>query len=125
MKYIEAAKADGIEFPIKLDMLVVETSDRLLKQGQSFKASIEEATQGNIIINLVLRDADTVQAIAYYNSDPALSDYDISTFTGWSPDYGDPKSFVDIYSPTTGYYMVSCGLLDNNSTAALYAQVAE
>ena len=125
MKYIEAAKADGIEFPIKLDMLVVETSDRLLKQGQSFKASIEEATLGNIIINLVLRDADTVQAIAYYNSDPALSDYDISTFTGWSPDYGDPKSFVDIYSPTTGYYMVSCGLLDNNYTAALYAQVAE
>ena len=31
-------------------------------------------------------------------------------FTGWSPDYNDPKSYVDIYSPTTGYYMTSIGL---------------
>lgn len=125
MKYVEAAKAEGVKFPITLDMLVIETSDKLLKQSQSFKASVEESTQGNILINLVLEDADTVQRIAYLNTDPAASDYDISTFTGWSPDYADPKSFVDIYSPTSGYYMCPCGLLDNNSKATLLAQVTE
>lgn len=117
MEYIEAAKADGIQFPVHLDMLVIETSDRLVKQANSMKQSVEEASQGNIIVELVLRSNDTVQAIAYENMDPEMSDYDISTFTGWSPDYSDPKSFVDIYSPTTGYYMTSCGLgtVDENN----------
>ena len=108
--YIDAAAAEGINFPVHLDMLVIETSDRLLKQSQSMKQSVEENSNGQIIIDLILRDEDTVQNIAYYNTDPALADYDISTFTGWGPDYADPKSFVDIYSPVTGYYMTSCGL---------------
>ena len=88
------------------------------------KNSVETATDGQIVINLVLKDADTVQAIAYYNTDPALADYDISTFTGWSPDYADPKSFVDIYSPTTGYYMTTCGLLNDDTINALLAEAA-
>lgn len=110
MEYIEAAKADGIQFPVHLDMLVIETSDRLVKQANSMKQSVEAATEGNIIIELVLRSEDTVRAIAFENMDPYQSDYDISTFTGWSPDYEDPKSFIDIYSPTTGYYMTPVGL---------------
>lgn len=110
LEYIEAAKAEGVVFPVHLDMLVIETSDKLVKQAQSMKQSVEENTDGQIIIELVLRDEDTVQNIAYYNQDPALADYDISTFTGWGPDYADPKTFVDIYSPDAGYYMTSIGL---------------
>lgn len=110
MKYIEAAKAEGIQFPVHLDMLSISTNDALVKQAQSMKKSIEENTDGNIIIEIVLRDEDTVQNIAYYNQDPAASDYDISTFTGWSPDYSDPRSFVDIWSPTSGFYMTASGL---------------
>ena len=109
-EYIAAAEADGVVFPVHLDMLVIETSDRLVRQAQSMKQSIEENTDGQIIIELVLRDEDTVQNIAYTNTDPALADYDISTFTGWGPDYADPKTFVDIYSPDDGYYMTSIGL---------------
>ena len=109
-EFIEAAKADGIVFPIHLDMLVVETSDALVKQGNSLKESVEASTDGQIIIELVLRSQDVVESIAYDNMDPAFSDYDISTFSGWGPDYQDPKSFVDIYSPTMGYYMTSVGL---------------
>lgn len=110
LAYIEEAKKEGIEFPVHLDMLVIETNKRLVDQGQSMKKSIEDNTDGQIIIELVMKDSDTVQNIAYYNTNPAEADYDISTFTGWSPDYADPKSFVDIYSPVTGYYMTSCGL---------------
>lgn len=119
MDYIEAAKAEGVVFPVHLDMLVIETSDRLVKQANSMKQSVEANSEGNIIIEIVYEDEDTVQNIAYYNQDPAASDYDISTFTGWSPDYADPKSFVDIYSPTTGYYMTSCGLQMGSGDSAV------
>ena len=116
LAYIEAAKADGITFPVHVDMLVIETSDRLTKQGLSFKQSIEENTDGQIIVDLIMRDQDTVQNIAYYSESWDEAYYDISTFTGWGPDYVDPKSFVEIYSPVDGYYMHSCGLTDKGAT---------
>ena len=109
---IEAAKAEGISFPVHLDMLVPETSVALVNQGKSMKQSIEENTDGQIIIELVMRDQDTVENIAYNTTYWGDADYDISTFTGWGPDYQDPRTFVDIYSPTVGYYMHSCGLTD-------------
>lgn len=121
LKYLEAAKADGLDIsadkPIHLDMLVIETNKRLVDQAQSLKDSVESATDGQIVIELVMRDEDTVKNIAYYSNSPAEADYDISTFTGWSPDYADPKSFVDIYSPVSGYYMKSMGLTDSSQTA--------
>lgn len=110
MAFIEAAKKDGVKFPVRLDMLVPKTNEYLVKKGQSMKKSINDASQGNIIIELVMRDKDTVENIAFKNDDPSKMDYDISTFTGWGPDYADPKSCVDVYSPTTGYYMTATGL---------------
>lgn len=110
MKYIEAAKAEGVQFPVHLDVMVNSTSDVQTKQAQSFKKSVADNTDNNIIIELVLRDEDTINAVVYENSDPAKMDYDISTYTGWGPDYADPKTYVDIYSPTSGYYMQACGL---------------
>ncbi|MGN1390214.1 MAG: peptide ABC transporter substrate-binding protein, partial [Bulleidia sp.] len=121
LAYLDAAREDGLDIsadnPIHLDMLVPETSKRLVDQAQSLKDSIESNTDGQIIIELVMRDMDTVRNIAYYSMSPAEADYDISTFTGWSPDYADPKSFVDIYSPVSGYYMKSMGLTDSSMTA--------
>lgn len=115
--YLDAAQEElgfdiTAEDPIHLDMLVVETSDRLVKSSQSMKQSIEENTDGRIVIDLVLRDSDTVQNIAYYTSAWQDADFDISTFTGWGPDYADPKTFCDIYSPVDGYYMHAMGLTD-------------
>lgn len=115
LAYIAEAEKEGIQFPVHLDMLVPETHKRLVEQGQSMKKSIEDNTDGKIIIELVMRDLDTVQNIAYYSSDHTESDYDISTFTGWGPDYADPKTFVDIYNPVSGNYMRSMGLSDQNS----------
>lgn len=110
LEYIEAAKAEGIEFPVHLDYLVIETSDTLVKQANSLKQSVEANTDGQIIIEIVMRDQDTVYNIAYYNEDPAGADYDISTFSGWGPDYNDPLSFAQIMSPTEGSYMINLGL---------------
>ena len=111
LEYIELAKADGIQFPVTLDVLVIgDASPVYVNRGNSMKESVERNTDGNIIINVIQAPMDTVQNICYLNQDPALADYDINTFSGWSPDYADPKSFVDIYSTSTGYYMHVLGL---------------
>lgn len=110
LAYIEKAKAEGVEFPVHLDMLVVDTSKRLTNQGQAMKKAVELNTDGQIIVELVMRSADVVTNIAYRNDDPAKMDYDISTFTGWGPDFADPKSFVDTQSAKTGYYLKAMGL---------------
>lgn len=116
LAYIDAAKEEGVEFPVHLDMLVNQDSDSAVKKAQSMKDSIEKNTDGNIIIELVMRSQDVVQNIAYYSESWSEADYDISTFTGWGPDYVDPKTFVEIYSPVDGYYMHSCGLTDLGAT---------
>ncbi|MDO4198461.1 MAG: ABC transporter substrate-binding protein [Erysipelotrichaceae bacterium] len=116
LAYIEAAKADGITFPVHIDMLVNQDSDAQTRRAQSMAQSISDNTDGQIIIELVMRDQDTVQNIAYYSESWDEADYDISTFTGWGPDYVDPKTFVEIYSPVDGYYMHSCGLTDLGAT---------
>lgn len=110
LKYIEKAKAEGIKFPVHLDMMVIETIDYLVKEAQSLKDSIAKNTDNQIVLELVLRSKDTVENYIYRNEDPHTISYDVSTFTGWGPDYSDPKSFVDIYSPVTGYYMKNMGL---------------
>jgi oligopeptide transport system substrate-binding protein len=115
LKYIEEAKKEGVTFPVHLDMLVPETSKRLVNNAQSLKKSVGDNTDGQIVIELVLASIDDVQNIAYYNEDPAGSDYDISTFTGWGPDYVDPKTFVQIYSTSEGYYMTSLGLTSKDN----------
>ena len=121
LAYLDAAEEElGFEItaenPIHLDMLCIDTSQRLVKSSQSMKQSIEENTDGRIVIDLVLRDSDTVQNIAYYTSAWQDADFDISTFTGWGPDFADPKTFCDIYSPVDGYYMHAVGLTDMASS---------
>lgn len=112
LAYIEAAKAEGIQFPVHLDVLVPETSDRLTKEAQSMKKSIEENTNGQIIIEPVLRSLEIVRGIAFDEQDPANRDYDINTFAGWGPDYSDPKTYVQTFSAEDGTYLVNMGLRD-------------
>ena len=110
LEYIEKAKAEGIEFPVHLDVLVIETSDVATKRAASMKQSISDNTDGQIIVELVLRPEDTVRAIAFGNEDASQSDFDISTFAGWGPDFNDPLSFAETFSPNIGTYMTSLGL---------------
>ena len=117
LAYLDAAEEElGFEItaenPIHLDMLTIETSDRLVKSSLSMKQSIEANTDGRVVVELVMRDENTVKNIAYVTENFAEADFDISTFTGWGPDFNDPKTFCDIYSPVEGYYMHAMGLTD-------------
>ena len=118
MEYINAAKADGIKFPVTLDLPTYESSKSLVAACSSLKQSIETATEGNILINVVLMDYDTLVAACYGVASAEACDFDINTFTGWGPDYPDPKTFLDLFSPTSGQYMTSVGL--HRTTEANY-----
>ncbi len=119
LEYIEAAKAEGISFPVSLDCAYISGADQVyVQRAQSMKQSIEENTDGQIVINLIPEDIDTYYNNQYYNENWATQDYDINTFSGWSPDYADPKTYVDIYSTSGGSYMRTVGLpLDADDTA--------
>lgn len=127
LAYLDAAQEElgfdiSAENPIHLDMLCIDTSQRLVKSSQSMKQSIEENTDGRVVVELVLRDSDTVQNISYYTNAWQDADFDISTFTAWGPDYADPKTFCDIYSPVKGDYMHSVGLTDMINSPDDYGQ---
>ena len=118
MEYINAAKADGIQFPVTLDLPTYESSKSLVAACSSLKQSIETATEGNILINVVLMDYDTLVAACYGVASAEACDFDINTFTGWGPDYPDPKTFLDLFSTSEGYYLTSVGL--HRTTEANY-----
>lgn len=110
LEFLAAAEKEGIEFPVHLDYLVLETNDALVKQANSMKQSVEANTDGKIIVELVMAPESTVYNVAFRNEDPAAVDYDISTFSGWGPDYNDPQTFAQTFSTTEGSYMVNIGL---------------
>ena len=110
LEYIEKAKADGISFPVTLDMVIMETSANQVKQSNSLKASIEASSNGQILVDIHPLDLDTYYAATYYADAGEDSDWDISTATGWGPDYMDPKTFLDIYNVYNGDMMAATGL---------------
>lgn len=96
----QALEAEGVQFPIHLDMPQDQTATVLMQQAQSMKQSIE-ATLGkeNVVVDIVELQADTYNNITYMAETPAQQDWDISTASGWSPDYIDPSSYLDIFNP--------------------------
>ena len=123
MKYIEAAKKDGIVFPIHLDIPVADTRKDLVNKANSIAQSVKENTDGQIIVEPVLMDRDTLSNVAFQLGTPEEADYDISTFSGWGPDYADPKSFCDTYSAKTGNYLKNMGLGEGDKDMEIKKQV--
>ena len=108
--YIAAAKAEGIKFPVTLELPVQEQSATHVAEMQSIKTSIEKATDGEIKIQLVMMDQDQMYANTYFLTDPADAQYDINTFSGWAPDFLDPENGLGIYNNINGSYLVTTGL---------------
>ena len=128
MEYVEAAKADGVEFPVHLDLLCIsDKGEGYMDRANSMKQSIEESTQGNIIIDVILQPYDTVNDVAFNMTDPATrADYDFNTQAGWGPDYVDPSTFTDVFSiERNGAYLPNIGLNVAGETAETIAKVNE
>ncbi len=109
LKYIEAAKADGVNFPVTLDIIAIDI-ESYMNRLNSLKQSIEANSEGNILIDLHVMNRDEASAILFGTQNPAEKDYDINWFAGWGPDYADPKNFLDVYNPVDGATLNTLGL---------------
>ena len=98
-----ALQAEGVKFPIHLDMPVDQTNTTKVQRIQSFKQSVEENLgSDNVVIDIQQLQKDDVQNITYFAETAAGEDWDISDNVGWSPDYIDPSTYLDIIKPSVG-----------------------
>lgn len=107
----EALKADNVEFPIHLDYPQDETQTVLINQAKSFKKSIEDALgTDNVVVDIQLLNEDAYNNATYLAATGAAGDFDISTASGWGPDYMDPSTYLNIYQSQTGDLLHTLGL---------------
>ena len=106
----KAAAEAGLTLPVSLDLVTLSTMSFTVNQANSLKKSVEEATNGQILINVMPIDKDAYYAATYLANNGSESDWDISTAVGWNPDYLDPRSYLNIYSPVNGDQLTSIGL---------------
>ena len=98
-----ALQAEGVKFPIHLDMPVDQTNTTKVQRVQSFKQSVEENLgSDNVVVDIQQLQKDDVQNITYFAETAAGEDWDISDNVGWSPDYIDPSTYLDIIKPSVG-----------------------
>ena len=96
-------QAQGVEFPIHLDLPTSSTFTEGIKQAQSFKQSIESTLGAeNIVIDLNMVSEDDLQRVTYFAENASQQDWDLNNNLGWGPDYTDPSSYIDITSGKTG-----------------------
>ena len=98
-----ALQAEGVKFPIHLDMPVDQTNTTKVQRVQSFKQSVEENLgSDNVVVDIQQLQKDDVQKITYFAETAAGEDWDISDNVGWSPDFADPSTYLDIIKPSVG-----------------------
>ena len=96
-------QAQGVEFPIHLDLPTSSTYTDGIKQAQSFKQSVESTLGAeNIVIDLNMISEDDLQRVTYFAESASQQDWDLNNNLGWGPDYTDPSSYIDITSGKSG-----------------------
>lgn len=119
-----ALQAEGVKFPIHLDMPVDQTNTTKVQRVQSFKQSVEENLgSDNVVIDIQQLQKDDVQNITYFAETAAGEDWDISDNVGWSPDYIDPSTYLDIIKPSVGENTKTYLGFDSGTNNAVAKQV--
>ena len=99
-------QAEGIEIskdkPIILDTPVDSSGKILIAQATSFKNSIEKNLGGEVQINIIKMNSDTFSNTVHYAPTAKDNDFDVKLFSGWGPDYQDPATYLNIFSPING-----------------------
>lgn len=119
-KLVQAKKslqAQGVKFPIHLDLPVATTQPDFVRQGQSYKQSIEEALGSeNVVIDLQQVSQDELSGMTILATSNNNIDWDINVNSGWSPDYADPSTYLDAFDPTSGPVLLSAmGVAPSNN----------
>ncbi len=98
------------ENPIYVDYPYGSYNETSTKMANSLKQSVEDALEGKVIVNLIAFDKDTDEESATYRfSAGNEANFDLSTGSGWGPDYGDAQSYLDTIQ-LYGYMCKNLGL---------------
>ncbi len=95
--------------PVQIDYVCVDTVTVWRNQGSAYEQGIEGVLD-EIQVNLVsVASEDDWYYSGYHAATGADKNSDIDTTSLWSPDYGDPQTYLDTVIPT-GYMITSFGL---------------
>lgn len=108
---ISELAAQGVEVsaenPIIVDLPVFTGSTLYVNRGNALKQSLEAVTEGKVILNLVSCESQDDWLYAGYYPDYGYEmNADMMDVSGWGPDYGDPKSYLDTMLPDYAGFMV-------------------
>lgn len=110
---IEELAEDGITIdesnPIQIEYPYPSAVEVYTNKANSYKKSVEAALGGKVVINLVdAVDLDGWYYAGYYANYGYEANYDVYDVSGWSPDFGDPCSYLDTMLPDYEGYMTKC-----------------
>ena len=112
-KFAEAKKeleAQGVTFPIHLDVPVDQTNKNAVSGMNSVKQTLETVLGSeNVVDDVQQLSTDDFGNVAFLAPNPAARDYDLN-FDGWVGDYQDPSTYLDPFNAETGFYLKIFGL---------------
>jgi len=112
-QFAEAKKeleAQGVTFPIHLDLPVDQVNKTLLPKLYSLKQSIESTLGAeNVVIDVVLISTEDYANATFQAPTTADHDYDLN-LDGWSADYQDPSTYLNPFNAEDGFYLKILGL---------------
>ena len=98
-----ALEADGVKFPIHLDMPVDQSTPSKVQRAQSFKQSVESSLgKDNVVVDIHMISKEDLLNVTLFAAKAEDEDWDISDNVGWSPDYQDPSTYLDILKASSG-----------------------
>ncbi|MDE6620605.1 MAG: peptide ABC transporter substrate-binding protein [Lachnospiraceae bacterium] len=112
----EALAAQGYTIdkdnPITIELVYAQNNEPFTNRANAYKQSVEAALDGEVIIGLVpASDTDEWYYSGYFTDYGYEANYNVTDVSGWSPDYGDPSSYLDVYLPDyAGYVTRSLGI---------------
>ena len=113
VKFAEAKKeleAQGVTFPIHLDVPVDQTNKNAVSGMNSVKQTLETVLgSDNVVIDVQQLSTDDFGNVAFLAPNPAARDYDLN-FDGWVGDYQDPSTYLDPFNAEDGFYLKIFGL---------------
>ena len=112
-KFAEAKKeleAQGVTFPIHLDVPVDQTNKNAVSGMNSLKQTLETVLgSDHVVIDVQQLSTDDFGNVAFLAPNPAARDYDLN-FDGWVGDYQDPSTYLDPFNAEDGFYLKIFGL---------------
>ena len=116
-------QAEGVEFPIHLDALVIQESTAVVNRVQSLKQSIEKVLgSDNVVVDLQQMTQAEALPISFTAPTAKEQDWDIHTLSGWNPDYQDPSTFLDQFVIKGGNTRLYLGI-DQNTDASVVSNL--